>query len=118
MYVGGAKSRNLDFKLSDGEFLNVIQNPCHYCGDKGRDWGAAWYQEKIRRVSTGITKRFDEKAKDFSLVGNGIDRLDNSICYTVKNCVPCCATCNMMKKALSEQEFLNHIKRVSNYRKL
>ena len=30
-YIRSAKARNYDFKLSDDEFYNIIEQPCHYC---------------------------------------------------------------------------------------
>ena len=45
----------------------------------------------------------------------GIDRIDNSIGYTKENSAPCCATCNMMKKIMSVEEFLKHIKKIHKY---
>jgi hypothetical protein len=43
----------------------------------------------------------------------GIDRIDNLKGYTKENSAPCCKLCNMMKKALTVNEFLNHIKKIS-----
>lgn len=118
MYRGGANGRLISFELSDEEFLKIIQNPCHYCGFAGRDWGAKWYQEKLRRVELKLTKHYDDSVKNISLIGNGIDRIDNRRGYTVENCVPCCSTCNMMKKTLTEEQFLNHIKQITIFREL
>ena len=36
---------------------------------------------------------------------NGIDRVDNSIGYEFRNCVPCCKHCNYVKCDLSQDEF-------------
>jgi len=118
MYKGAAFGRFLSFELSDEEFLKIIQNPCYYCGFMGRDWGAKWYQEKLRRIATRQTKHHDDSTKNISLIGNGIDRIDNKQGYKMENCVPCCQNCNWMKKSLTEQEFLNHIKQIATYRRL
>lgn len=37
----------------------------------------------------------------------GIDRKDNQQGYTVKNCVSCCYTCNVFKRALSMDSFIS-----------
>lgn len=42
----------------------------------------------------------------------GIDRVDNSIGYTRENSAPACTLCNFMKKALTAQDFLNHITKI------
>jgi hypothetical protein len=36
---------------------------------------------------------------------NGIDRKNNSVGYTKRNCIPCCFRCNRMKYTMSEEEF-------------
>lgn len=43
---------------------------------------------------------------------NGIDRVDNNQGYTLDNCVPCCKICNMMKKDLTINEFINHCHKI------
>lgn len=47
----------------------------------------------------------------------GIDRVDSSIRgYDNKaNCVPCCAMCNFLKKHLSLQDFLEHVRKVAQF---
>ncbi len=42
----------------------------------------------------------------------GIDRIDNEKGYTKENSVSCCKLCNFMKKALTQKDFLNHIKKI------
>lgn len=46
----------------------------------------------------------------------GIDRLENSVGYTVENSVPCCAQCNYGKRDLTEADFLAWIGRVAAHR--
>lgn len=45
----------------------------------------------------------------------GVDRVDNSIGYTLENCAPCCTVCNMMKKAMGVDDFLKHIIKIHNH---
>ena len=42
----------------------------------------------------------------------GIDRIDNSIGYTKENSVSCCKICNYMKRTMTKEDFLNHIKKI------
>lgn len=43
---------------------------------------------------------------------NGLDRVDNTIGYTVDNVVACCGKCNKAKHALTLDEFLSLIEKV------
>ncbi len=45
---------------------------------------------------------------------NGIDRVDSEKGYKTSNCVPCCKTCNYMKRKLSKDEFISHIHKISD----
>lgn len=42
----------------------------------------------------------------------GVDRVNNSIGYTIDNCVPCCSKCNEMKMDKSVEEFYSHIEKI------
>lgn len=44
----------------------------------------------------------------------GIDRIDSLGGYEEGNVVPCCTTCNMMKRTMSVDDFFSHIKRIYN----
>lgn len=43
----------------------------------------------------------------------GIDRIDNSIGYIEDNIVSCCKLCNLMKRSLSQKEFLLKCRKIS-----
>ena len=45
--------------------------------------------------------------------GLGLDRVDNNIGYTKSNIVPCCPTCNMMKRGHSLDEFISKCNKIS-----
>lgn len=45
----------------------------------------------------------------------GIDRLDSSLGYTIDNSRPCCGQCNIMKYTTSQEDFIQHIKKIYNY---
>ena len=45
----------------------------------------------------------------------GVDRMDNSVGYTVENSTPCCKICNMMKHAMELEKFLLHIQKIANH---
>ena len=46
---------------------------------------------------------------------NGIDRVDSELGYWPSNMVPCCSKCNLMKKDLSRDAFLEHAKRITEF---
>jgi hypothetical protein len=74
-----AKSREINYELTDLETAGFFQARCYYCGVK--------------------------PIKDVNL--NGIDRKDNNIGYTFDNCVTSCTMCNYMKNNLwDENEFI------------
>jgi len=39
----------------------------------------------------------------------GIDRYDNNVGYILSNCVPCCGTCNFIKRTMSVAELKDHL---------
>jgi len=43
----------------------------------------------------------------------GIDRIDSDKPYTIDNSHPCCQICNQMKSDRTHQEFIAHIKKIS-----
>lgn len=52
------------------------------------------------------------------LIEVGIDRVDNRKGYTMKNCVPCCKICNVMKKELEVGFFLEQCKKITSTAKV
>lgn len=47
----------------------------------------------------------------------GIDRKDNKYGYILTNCQPCCSTCNLMRRTLPMNMFIQYIKRILCYYK-
>ena len=45
----------------------------------------------------------------------GVDRVDNTLGYIPGNIAPCCTTCNLMKRGMNAQAFIDHCKRVDNH---
>jgi hypothetical protein len=77
IYIKTANTRNLEFKLSENEFNNIIINSCYLCGLETSD----------------INK-------------NGIDRVNNNKGYILENCKACCGHCNLLKRDLSYEKIL------------
>lgn len=95
-YKRHAKDRNIEYFLTEEEFSNLIRKPCFYCG-----------------IEFG--NLFKNKNCKDGFKYNGIDRVDSKKPYIIDNCVPCCKQCNIAKMAMSNEDFLNWIKRVYEY---
>lgn len=93
-YRAGAKARGLSWGLSLEEFLHLVENSCHYCGEPPSN--------VMFRKEAGYNGSFTY---------NGIDRKDNSKGYFITNVVPCCIVCNNAKRAMSYEEFINYLRK-------
>lgn len=93
-YESGAKYRKLLFALTEEEFHKIVEQNCSYCGCP---------PETIRKKGDG------------NYIHNGVDRVDNSKDYIITNVVPCCGTCNIMKKKLSVEKFLSHSSKIHDF---
>lgn len=93
-YKLGAKSRGYSWGVSDGQFLEVTMQPCHYCG-----------LEHSRTIKNKYGKG------DYTC--NGVDRPDNTRGYEPDNMVACCKTCNRAKDVMGVAEFIEWVRRVT-----
>jgi hypothetical protein len=85
VYKTSAKSKQLEYNITKGDFMEMIEKECYYCGiiqDKGF---------------------------------NGIDRLDSSEGYIMSNCVSCCEMCNFMKGCIGPTIFINRIEHIMTH---
>jgi len=98
-YKKGAKKRDLVWKLTIEQFQFLTKGTCYYCGIEPQQF----------------IKRNDLNGY---YLHNGIDRIINSMGYYKENCVSCCGVCNWLKNTMNQHDFLNHIARIYNYRKL
>ncbi len=89
---------NIDFDL----FYEMSQFNCHYCGDPPKN-----RYNNLYTIKSGLRK--DEDA----FVYNGLDRVDNSLKHDIKNVVPCCGECNLMKSDHSYDEFITKIHKIA-----
>lgn len=95
-YKSQCKIAKKDFLLTFEEFKDLVNSICNYCGEP---------PSKLRFVQN------KEKEKPL----NGIDRVNNEIGYILDNCVPCCTTCNFMKKMLTKEDFLNQVNKIYKF---
>lgn len=96
VYRTSAAKRNLVFDLTEEEFFSLASDVCHYCGSP-----PARREIAYRRASA-----------DSVFLSNGIDRQDNELGYSRKNCVSCCEQCNKSKRCMTPEEFKQWVTRV------
>lgn len=94
-YKANANKRNLEWGLSEEEFVQITTRNCFYC----------------KSVPTNSVRR-GNSATPF--VYSGVDRKDNTMGYTIDNSVPCCKRCNIAKANMTIVEFTNWIRSVYN----
>lgn len=93
-YKRSAARRGHSFKLSESAFFALIAQPCYWCG-------AAPVEDNNARY------------KDRGFAHNGVDRLDNTLGYSKRNCVACCSICNLAKRGLTQKQWRDWIARIS-----
>jgi len=94
-YRQSASRRELEWSLVDSLFFEIIKKNCHYCG---------------------VAPSTELKRNNQQLTVNGVDRRNNGIGYTLENVVPCCKTCNYLKKSMPYGEFVAYLDRVTVFR--
>lgn len=93
-----ARSRNIDFSISENEYFDIAKENCFYCG-------------------IPPAEKLPPKEWQPSAWVHGLDRVDNSKGYRVENCVSCCYQCNWAKRDLSLSEWEKWISRLLEKRK-
>lgn len=95
-YKSGAKRNNLVFDLTKSDLCVFLIENCFYCGQEPSNQ----YFDEV----TGNIVRY-----------TGIDRVNNTLGYTLGNCVPCCSVCNKAKRDMPLQDFYDWIERLIRY---
>ena len=106
-----AQIRHIVVEITYNEFKTIVAGNCFYCDSPPRDYNP-YINQQTGKLVLGRTAFMATRAW---IKANGIDRLDNSIGYTVENCVPCCAQCNTMKMDYTLDEFINHIYAITKH---
>lgn len=94
-----ASCRNLSMTLTKDFVRSESQKPCYYCG----------------AVRSNLMKGNGSSSGDFPY--NGFDRVDNSKGYDPDNVVTCCWPCNQMRWNMSQENFLNQVKRIFTHQR-
>jgi hypothetical protein len=104
MYIKNAKSRKLNWELTDTELHTLFESSCYYCGDMNSNF--------ISLQDKGYSK---EGQIHGQYKYNGIDRLDSKKGYFLNNVVSSCKTCNFGKQTLTLSEFALWIQKVHTH---
>ena len=99
--LGASMAR--ECSLSEEDVHTLIYNDCHYCGAPPLHSDTLG-QGRWSRQSVALR--------------NGIDRKDSAQGYHLNNCVPCCSTCNYMKREMSYNKFLAIVQHIGTRFKL
>ncbi len=94
-YKAAAVRRGYIFELTKKQFERLTSSNCYYCG----------------AIPEQICSNKSSKQTGYYTY-NGVDRVNNAKGYMVNNCVPCCGRCNHIKMDLTQEEFLQHIKKI------
>lgn len=97
-YKYSAKVRNHKFDLTYEKFKSIISENCFYCGSEP--------VETLKSKAINTT--------NIPIKHNGIDRMNNELGYSDFNSLPCCGICNIMKRNLSIDDFIEHIYKINN----
>lgn len=100
-YVGHAKDLSKEFLLTTEDVAKLIESACHYCG-----------------CAPSRLKKYQTKFDSIEFYYNGIDRKNNNEGYTKENCLPCCTRCNIQKREMQYNDFLDHVKNIAENLKL
>ena len=93
-YLESAKQRGIEMAITFEYATKLFQMDCHYCDDS----------PKTIHQRPGMTTGY---------VHNGIDRLHNHMGYTIENCVPCCRSCNFIKRNTAIDVWMAFLQRVA-----
>lgn len=74
--------RGYEFSLTNEQFFHLLTQNCFYCGKE---------PSQVK------------KSKCSYFVYNGVDRVDNSLGYTIDNVVTCCGECNSKKSGITKE---------------
>ena len=103
-YAASAQARGIGFNLSYEEFGVITQMECAYCGR------GPFRQMTVKKHSAKGRQR-----ETSPYACSGVDRIDNSIGYTIENSTACCSDCNFMKGTKDVEQFLDAIERIHRH---
>lgn len=97
----GAIRRGLIFDIDYTTFKILSEQNCYLCGDSPSD------------KHSGYSRRRHTKNKDTYVVCNSLNRIDNTIGYSIDNVKSCCFMCNRIKSDFELDKLLIKIKKIN-----
>lgn len=115
-YTHGARKRGYAWELSKSQFIDLIGKDCHYCGagPEPSDIVVKQAVASARHAKGRVRERVFNRERPAI---NGVDRVDNTIGYTVENSRTCCAMCNQMKMSYTEDAFIKKCEEIVSKQK-
>lgn len=95
-YQQNAQTRGHSWEVTGEEFNRLAAMDCHYCG-----------------TPPSMITKGSLRGGDY--VYNGLDRIDNSLGYTLGNVLTCCKICNHAKVDMPYDDFLAWIAQLVEY---
>lgn len=96
-YRSRALNANLEFSLNKDEFSKLLDGDCFYCG--------------VPPKNVFIPRR---RLDPIEINYSGVDKIIPALGYRKGNCVSCCKDCNFAKNNLSQEEFLNLVRKIAS----
>lgn len=114
-FKSGAKRRNMVWELTTADVKTLAKNNCHFCGapPSAITWAKNAYLLTCRTFNRPVDIEFANNKIESA---NSIDRIDNSVGYTLKNCVSACDPCNTLKSDLDLDEWYVHMQKILKHR--
>ncbi len=108
-----AKKRKISWNLSFDAFTAVILCSCFWCD------AAPISHYNVSISTNGYTQRKSESylTKHGWITHNGLDRIENTMGYELKNVIPACKYCNFARNDRTVLEFKEWIEKISTYQK-
>ena len=91
------RTKGKTYDLTDDELYKLITSNCHYCD----------------AIPSNVMKDTRDVNK-IPFIYNGVDRVDNTLGYTLSNSVSCCKRCNIAKNDMKYSDFIDLCKRISD----
>lgn len=92
-YKSDARRHGKKWELAEEQATMLFEGDCHYCGSPP-------------------SNVHNNPNLNGNYTYNGIDKIIPSIGYVIENCVSCCFQCNRAKSDHSQQDFIEHARRI------